>query len=292
MLKKVAEDLKRVRSVADRQRILEMAPVYLFGVKKEEQVFLTDSMEILMTELEEQGLFSKLTADWLQLTLEYDTLERNGQEMLGLADDRGKFRQTLDEWLSFLRIQYQIEQGIVLICLNRWHVCSSEQIWYSRFFRHLKQHMGNFLFLFYGEQKNVNGIEKWLGRECFCRKIEIRQPKLSDYEKWFKQELDNNGLHLNGQGETALARLLGQYKESIDADVLKKWQQEIVWDFLCEEQREEGIDGIFPAVCLKGDVLKKYLSYRQKFVNIGFEVTGQKELSIVYNEKTTENKHD
>lgn len=263
MLKKIAEELKRIQSVADRQRILEMAPVYLFEVKKEVQVLLADSMERLMMELEEQGLFSKLTSDWLWLTLEYGISERNGQEMLGLEDDRGKFRQTLDEWLSFLRIQRQIEHGIVLICLNRWNVCFSEQIWYSRFFHHLKQYMGNFMFLFYGEQNNMNGIEKLLGKKCFCRKIEIRQPKLSDYERWFKQELDKNGLHLDGQGEVMLVRILGQYKESIDADVLKKWQQEIVWDFLCEEQHEEGGDGTLPAACLNGNVLKKYLFYRR-----------------------------
>lgn len=292
MLKKIAEELKRIQSVADRKRIFEMAPVYLFEVKKEEKIFLTDSMEILIMELEEQSLFSKLTADWLQLTLEYGISEKSGQEMLGLTDDGGKFRQTLDEWLSFLRIQRQIEQGIVLLCLDGWQECFSEQIWCRRFFHHIKQYRDNFLFLFYGEQNDINRIEKWLGRECFCRKIEIRQPVLSDYEKWFKQELDKNGLHLNGQGETALVRLLGQYKESINSDVLKKWQQEIVWDLLCEEQGEEESNGIFPAACLKENVLKKYLSYRQNPVNIGFEVIGQNEPSVVCNKKRKDKKHD
>lgn len=291
-LTRISEELKRIQSFADRQQIFEMAPAYLFTIKKEEQLFLTDSMEMLIRELEEQRLLSELTADWLWLTLEYGVSERNGQEMLGLADKRGKFRQTLDEWLSFLRIQYQIEQGIVLIHLIRWQEYFSEQIWCNRFFRQMKQYKSNFLFLFYGGQNDMNRIEQWLGEECFCRKIEIQQPELLDYAECFKQALDKNGLHLDKQGETALVRLLGQYKESINSDVLKKWQQEIVWDLLCEEQCGEEPDGIFPAACLKEDILKKYLSYRQNPVNIGFEVIGQKKLSVDCNENTKENKND
>ncbi len=292
MLRKISEELKRILSVADRQRIFEMAPAYLFTIKKEEHLYLMDSMEMLMRELEEQGLLSELTADWLWLILEYGISERNGQETLGLADKRGKFRQTLDEWLAFLRTQYQMEQGIVLIHLNRWQEYFSEQIWCNRFFRQMKQYKSNFLFLFYGGQNDMNRIEQWLGEECFCRRIEIQQPGLSNYAEWFKWELDRNGLHLDKQGEATLVRLLGQYEESINSDVLKKWQQEIVWDLLCEEPNGEEFNETFPAVCLNENVLKKYLSYRQNQVNLGFEVIGQKGFLVDCNENTKEDKND
>lgn len=273
MFNEIAKELCVVGKRIDGEKLLELAPVYLFSQNRENRGYMVDSLEELLEMLEEQKLFFAQTDGVLCLSLEYGISPRDIGEVPGLSDGLGRFNTSLEQWLSYLHTEHQIEKGIVLIQIDKIRELTSETIWWRRFFRQINKYKRNFIFIFQAEERDLDTVRKWIGRECFCRQMQIRQMEVSDYVKDFQRRLKNMELCLDEQGETILTELLTRYAEKIDGQLLGHWYQELMWRYFMSEGVEGKGGQVFPAECITEDSLKKYLENHQDLSEIGFEIS-------------------
>lgn len=279
MFKGIAEELCRAAKKIEKDNLLMAAPVYLFFAKENSMEYADVSLEQLLSLLEGQNLLSWQTARWMELSLEYGFGEIDTQERLGFFDQLGRFKTSLQQWMSYLNTEHQVGQGIVLIHIHCFSTSDSkkelslEMVWWRQFFRQMHRYKRDFLFLVQTEEKDFAAIWELFDKECFCCEAEIRQPETSDYVEYFQHNLERIGLYMNQQSEKVLTELLEQYKECINSRILDKWQKEVVWEFLMKKQDQGNENKAVPADCFKEESLKKHLfKYQKDLTMIGFGV--------------------
>lgn len=272
MFEKIAEELHRAGLGLGREKLLASAPVYLFSVEKENWESPVFDLEQLLVQLEEQKLFSRQTDGLLCLSVEYGISEGTIGEALGFADESGRFKTSLERWLSDLNMQYQVEQGIVLLRVSRFREIFSEAVWQRRLFRQINRYKNDFLFLFQTEEKDIAAVREWLGGEYFCRRIQAGKWETADYVEFFKRGLERVNLSLDGQGESVLTELLERHADEMNSRRLRQWQQELVWEYFLSGESKEERRQIFPSSCMTEESFRKHLADRRMLSGIGFEV--------------------
>lgn len=100
MFKGIAEELCRAAKKIEKDNLLMAAPVYLFFAKENSMEYADVSLEQLLSLLEGQNLLSWQTARWMELSLEYGFGEIDTQERLGFFDQLGRFKTSLQQWMS------------------------------------------------------------------------------------------------------------------------------------------------------------------------------------------------
>lgn len=268
----IAEELDKAGQNVERERLLAITPLYLCSAGQGSREILGNGLEELLKKLEEQKLFARQTDGVVCFSLEYGIQEGHIRETLGLSDGQGRFRESLGQWMSYLNGQYQVVGGIVQIRMDWSRQWEAEDIWWRRFFRELGRYKKEFLFLFQAEEEALAAAGEWLGREYFCRTIEVRRPESADYIRRFKQELDRAGLILDEAGEEVLAELLGQYTKELDYRILEKWQKELAWEYLILANPGTVERHVFPAERITEESLKRHLPDRRKSSGIGIKI--------------------
>ena len=239
MFRKITEELCKVSDRQGGQLLPEMVPVYLFAVDEHSGNYdLSAPLEQLLGELEERRLFSVQADGCLILSLEYGLSEGDIRERLGLVDETGRFRPTLGQWMENLMLQHRVSQGIVLLRLDWSREQQSEGVWWKRFFRQLHKYRKQFLFLFQVNQSDLSEIEEWLGKEFFCRKMEIARPDAKGYLQYFENGLGKYSLKLSENDRKFLLSLFQKYEDRLSYQTLEKWLWEIVWEYFLAEESE------------------------------------------------------
>lgn len=270
MFRKITEELCKVSDRQGGQLLPEMVPVYLFAVDEHSGNYdLSAPLEQLLGELEERRLFSVQADGCLILSLEYGLSEGDIRERLGLVDETGRFRPTLGQWMENLMLQHRVSQGIVLLRLDWSKEQQAEGVWWKRFFRQLHKYRKQFLFLFQVNQSDLSEIEEWLGKEFFCRKVEIARPDANGYLQYFESGLERHSLKLQAGEREFLRTLFEKYEERLSHQTLEKWLREIVWEyFLAEESDgEESLSAYLNEEALAKHVIGKAIPPKIGFQN-------------------------
>ena len=268
MFQKIMDELCKVGDRQGDQLAPEMVPVYLFAVDERSGNYdLSAPLEQLLGELEERGLFSVQADGCLILSLEYGLSEGDIRERLGLVDETGRFRPTLGQWMENLMLQHRVSQGIVLLRVDWSKEQQAEGVWWKRFFRQLHKYRKQFLFLFQVNQSDLNEIEEWLGKEFFCRKVEITRPDAQGYLQHFENGLEKYSLKLLEKDRKFLLSLLQKYEDRLSHQTLEKWLREIVWEYFLEEPKgKKTLSGY-----LREEALTKHIIGKNMQATIGFK---------------------
>lgn len=272
MFKRIADEMCSVNRNIGREKVFAMAPAYLVATDKEDEESLNYSAEQLMLLLEKEKLFSEQTDDYFTLTVEYGVPEEQVHERLGLVDEFGTFKSSLEQWICYLNLQHQVREGIILIQIDWQRELMTERAWWKRFFRQMNRYKSDFLFLFYTGEKDAAQLQEWIGRKTFCCRLETRKLQVADYVRTFKRGLEKIEFSMDKKGEEVLVKLLEQYKDKMNGCILKQWQQELIWDYLLEEQPEGQKNRIFLAEYLTEESLTKHFKSHHNTIGIGFEV--------------------
>ncbi|MCM1233727.1 MAG: hypothetical protein NC489_26730, partial [Ruminococcus flavefaciens] len=190
MFGQIAEELHKASQNIEEKKLLAAAPVYLFSVKKENGEMTGAALEELLECLEEKKLFFAQTDGLICLSAECGFPEMGIEEKPGFADETGRFLVSLEQWLARLRVQYQMEQGIIWIRIHDFRRLRTETVWWRQLFRQMGRFKGEFLFLFETEEPDAAIAQEWIGRAYFCRMLQIRPWDVPDYIRFFRRGLE------------------------------------------------------------------------------------------------------
>lgn len=276
MFRKIVEELSVVGRGVETERLRMLAPVYLFAAGEWDGDFEpASSLDNLLDDLEKARLFSAQSDGCLTLWLEYGSREWDYEGRLGLVDEAGQFKTTLGQWMDYIMARYQVSQGVVLIHLDSLRQRRAETVWWRRFFRQLHRYRKQFLFLFQAGEAEADFAWEWLGRECFCRKVEPVRRKTQEYIQSFEAGLEKYGLQLGEKERVLLGELLDRYRDRLTCHGLEKWQQALLWEYFLETQSggQSRGGGTLPAEYLSEEKFCRYIGSEKDKQGIGFEVT-------------------
>ena len=164
-------------------------------------------------------------------------------------------------------LQHRVSQGIVLLRLDWSKEQQTEGVWWKRFFRQLHKYRKQFLFLFQVNQSDLNEIEEWLGKEFFCRKVEITRPDANGYLQYFENGLEKYSLKPSETDRKFLLSLFNKYEDQLSHQTLEKWLREIVWEYFLTEvsEKKKALSGYF-----REEALTKHVIGKTTQTTIGF----------------------
>lgn len=271
----ITKEIDTIAAKLGTEQLRSLLPIYLFPSGEKDMDFdPAESLDGLLEDLEERDLFSAQSDGSLVLSLEYGSREWDHMGRLGLADEAGQFKTTLGQWMEYIMTRYRVSQGIVLIRLDCPEARREETVWWRRFFRQLHRYRRQFLFLFQAEKADVDSAGEWLGRECYCRRMELTGWRKEEYLRYFEAGLEKYDLCLDESGRKMLTGLLDRYGDRITRHGMERWQQDVLWEYFLKEKPGDGLPagegGLTPF--LDEERFRRYISDDRDNKGIGFEV--------------------
>ena len=237
------EILKVFEHSLDSKAILNLSPVYLFSLDDVSDEYITENLKDILIEFEKKEIFSANNDDIIYLNQEYGTSTYEINESLGLSDECGKFKKTLDQWLTEINLKCYVSQGIVLIKINETDGISSKSIWWKRLIANMSRFKNDYLFMIQTDTENFDKVYEFMSKEIFCQKMAIESPSSEKYFDIFVRNLDKYRLSLDSQGRKKLKKIILANIDRLDTKRFIKWEQEIIWKYMVnfdgESKKEE-----------------------------------------------------
>ena len=281
------EILKVFEHSLDSKAILNLSPVYLFSLDDVSDEYITENLKDILIEFEKKEIFSANNDDIIYLNQEYGTSTYEINESLGLSDECGKFKKTLDQWLTEINLKCYVSQGIVLIKINETDGISSKSIWWKRLIANMSRFKNDYLFMIQTDTENFDKIYEFMSKEIFCQKMVIESPSSEKYFDIFVRNLDKYKLSLDSQGRKKLKKIILANIDRLDTKRFIKWEQEIIWKYMVnfdgeskkeefmwyERQNTEENDllrTVLPCEYINDDGLKETPSSGKELTRLGF----------------------
>lgn len=281
------EILKVFEHSLDSKAILNLSPVYLFSLDDVSDEYITENLKDILIEFEKKEIFSANNDDIIYLNQEYGTSTYEINESLGLSDECGKFKKTLDQWLTEINLKCYVSQGIVLIKINETDGISSKSIWWKRLIANMSRFKNDYLFMIQTDTENFDKVYEFMSKEIFCQKMAIESPSSEKYFDIFVRNLDKYKLSLDSQGRKKLKKIILANIDRLDTKRFIKWEQEIIWKYMVnfdgeskkeefmwyERQNTEENDvlrTVLPCEYINDDGLKETPSSGKELTRLGF----------------------
>lgn len=281
------EILKVFEHSLDSKAILNLSPVYLFSLDDVSDEYITENLKDILIEFEKKEIFSANNDDIIYLNQEYGTSTYEINESLGLSDECGKFKKTLDQWLTEINLKCYVSQGIVLIKINETDGISSKSIWWKRLIANMSRFKNDYLFMIQTDTENFDKVYEFMSKEIFCQKMAIESPSSEKYFDIFVRNLDKYRLSLDSQGRKKLKKIILANIDRLDTKRFIKWEQEIIWKYMVnfdgeskkeefmwyERQNTEENDvlrTVLPCEYINDDGLKETPSSGKELTRLGF----------------------
>ncbi len=246
MFESISNDMFKVSGYSlESKEILKISPVYLFSLDGVSDEYITENLKDLLIDFEKKGIFSVNTDDIVYLNQEYGTSNYEITESLGLSDECGKFKKTLEQWLTEINLKCYVSQGIVLIKINETEGISSKSVWWKRLISNINNFKKDYLFMIQTDTDNFDKVYKFMSNEIFCQKLVIESPNSEKYFDIFVRNLNKYKLSLDSSGKKKLQKIILENIKSLDTNKFIKWEQEIIWKYMVnfdgEVKKEEFI---------------------------------------------------
>ena len=281
------EILKVFEHSLDSKAILNLSPVYLFSLDDVSDEYITENLKDILIEFEKKEIFSANNDDIIYLNQEYGTSTYEINESLGLSDECGKFKKTLDQWLTEINLKCYVSQGIVLIKINETDGISSKSIWWKRLIANMSRFKNDYLFMIQTDTENFDKVYEFMSKEIFCQKMAIESPSSEKYFDIFVRNLDKYRLSLDSQGRKKLKKIILANIDRLDTKRFIKWEQEIIWKYMVnfdgESKKEEFmwygrqnteendvLRTVLPCEYINDDGLKETPSSGKELTRLGF----------------------
>ena len=281
------EILKVFEHSLDSKAILNLSPVYLFSLDDVSDEYITENLKDILIEFEKKEIFSANNDDIIYLNQEYGTSTYEINESLGLSDECGKFKKTLDQWLTEINLKCYVSQGIVLIKINETDGISSKSIWWKRLIANMSRFKNDYLFMIQTDTENFDKVYEFMSKEIFCQKMAIESPSSEKYFDIFVRNLDKYRLSLDSQGRKKLKKIILANIDRLDTKRFIKWEQEIIWKYMVnfdgESKKEEFmwygrqnteendvLRTVLPCEYINDDGLKETTSSGKELTRLGF----------------------
>ena len=246
MFESISNDMFKVSGYSlESKKILKISPVYLFSLDGVSDEYITENLKDLLIDFEKKGIFSVNMDDIVYLNQEYGTSNYEITESLGLSDECGKFKKTLEQWLTEINLKCYVSQGIVLIKINETEGISSKSVWWKRLISNINNFKKDYLFMIQTDTENFDKVCTFMSNEIFCQKLVIESPNSEKYFDIFVRNLNKYKLSLDSSGKKKLQKIILENIKSLDTKKFIKWEQEIIWKYMVnfdgEVKKEEFI---------------------------------------------------
>lgn len=288
MFENISKDILKVSEYSlDMKEILRISPVYLFAIDGVSDEYITEELKELLISLEKREVFAVNTDDVIYLNQEYGTSNYEISESLGLSDECGKFRKTLEQWLTEINLKCYVSQGIVLVKINETEGISSRSVWWKRLISNINNFKKDYLFVIQIDTGIFDKVYNFMNNEIFCRKLVIEAPDSDKYFDIFVRNLNKYRLSLDSYGENKLKNIISNHIKSLDTKRFIKWEQEMIWNYLVKsdgtgkkeeyiwyERQQSGenevLRNVLPSEYIDDEGLKESISSDRELSKLGF----------------------
>jgi hypothetical protein len=230
-MKEISEELCRTGSKINKEKLFLLSPVYLLPNHMDNN-HLQYLLNNLKSDLENKELISSKSHIFLNFSLSYNSSETQ----LGLYDESGTFRNSLEQWLSYIRLRYHFEHGIILFDIKYSKAIIQDSLWWKQFFSDIKRYKKNFLF--FVDTKDVKEIQSLFEKETFTVTHELCNFTAEDYYDWFNSQAEQYSVFPDEICRTELKRLFVKYESSLNHHVLELWMKSLIWSYYSSETAE------------------------------------------------------
>ena len=288
MFESISNDMFKVSGYSlESKEILKISPVYLFSLDGVSDEYITENLKDLLIDFEKKGIFSVNTDDIVYLNQEYGTSNYEITESLGLSDECGKFKKTLEQWLTEINLKCYVSQGIVLIKINETEGISSKSVWWKRLISNINNFKKDYLFMIQTDTDNFDRVYKFMSNEIFCQKLVIESPNSEKYFDIFVRNLNKYKLSLDSSGKKKLQKIILENIKSLDTKKFIKWEQEIIWKYMVnfdgevkkeefiwyerqQSEENEELRNVLPCEYINENGLKEDVSSGRELSRLGF----------------------
>lgn len=288
MFESISNDMFKVSGYSlESKEILKISPVYLFSLDGVSDEYITENLKDLLIDFEKKGIFSVNTDDIVYLNQEYGTSNYEITESLGLSDECGKFKKTLEQWLTEINLKCYVSQGIVLIKINETEGISSKSVWWKRLISNINNFKKDYLFMIQTDTDNFDKVYKFMSNEIFCQKLVIESPNSEKYFDIFVRNLNKYKLSLDSSGKKKLQKIILENIKSLDTKKFIKWEQEIIWKYMVnfdgevkkeefiwyerqQSEENEELRNVLPCEYINENGLKEDVSSGRELSRLGF----------------------
>ena len=288
MFQSISKDMSKLsKHKLESKEILKLAPVYLFSVDGVSDEYITENLKDTLIGLEKKEIFSSNNDDIIYLNQEYGTSNYEITESLGLSDECGKFKKTLEQWLTEINLKCYVSQGIVLIKINETDGISSKSIWWKRLVSNINRFKKDYLFIIQTDTEIFDKIYNFMNSEIFCQKLLIDSPEIEQYFDIFTSNLNKYRLSLDDLGADKLRKIISKHINNLDTKMFIKWEQSIIWKYMVnfdgEAKKEEYIwyerqqrganeelRTVLPCEYINDDGLESEISVSGELTRLGF----------------------
>lgn len=230
MFESITNDLCRIKTKLNREKAFELSPVYLLLDQTGNHKDLLFFLNLFRSELEKNGCISK-SSIFTAFSISYNIRELQ----LGLADESGNFRGSLDQWLTYYKNRFHIESGIVLIDIPCFSDVSKDHAWWKNLSKEINESKRDFLFFISAKDTEIENTETLLLPEVFTVKYEMTNFSIDDYTYWFVEKAKENGIIISEMHKTTLKNLFARYENDLNRQIVELWLKELLWVFYTSE---------------------------------------------------------
>lgn len=288
MFESISNDMFKVSGYSlESKKILKISPVYLFSLDGVSDEYITENLKDLLIDFEKKGIFSVNMDDIVYLNQEYGTSNYEITESLGLSDECGKFKKTLEQWLTEINLKCYVSQGIVLIKINETEGISSKSVWWKRLISNINNFKKDYLFMIQTDTENFDKVCTFMSNEIFCQKLVIESPNSEKYFDIFVRNLNKYKLSLDSSGKKKLQKIILENIKSLDTKKFIKWEQEIIWKYMVnfdgevkkeefiwyerqQSEENEELRNVLPCEYINENGLKEDVSSGRELSRLGF----------------------
>lgn len=288
MFESISNDMFKVSGYSlESKEILKISPVYLFSLDGVSDEYITENLKDLLIDFEKKGIFSVNMDDIVYLNQEYGTSNYEITESLGLSDECGKFKKTLEQWLTEINLKCYVSQGIVLIKINETEGISSKSVWWKRLISNINNFKKDYLFMIQTDTENFDKVCTFMSNEIFCQKLVIESPNSEKYFDIFVRNLNKYKLSLDSSGKKKLQKIILENIKSLDTKKFIKWEQEIIWKYMVnfdgevkkeefiwyerqQSEENEELRNVLPCEYINENGLKEDVSSGRELSRLGF----------------------
>lgn len=228
MFDSLRDGFYRLKKEIGTEQIFKISPVYLLNGQISLK-YIQYWLDQFRFDLEQSGGMLK-SSTLISLSLLYNPKSTE----LGFFDESGKFKVSLDQWLSFIIDRYHVECGIILINIPDINYIIHDYIFFKQFVNDVRKNKKYFLFFIFSNE--IEKIEPLLSTELFSIYYNVSSSTTDDFVNWVIKEFKENHISIAEVDRSTLKMLLDKYENIITLKMIDIWINTMIWNYYISEK--------------------------------------------------------
>jgi len=257
VFQKIIDDLINVSKTLNAKEMIEASPIYLVPQQSTNDETLPSALDRFMIQLDENGIISEKDSVCIRLFAEQGSANNVNSVCLGLYNDTGIFKKSLEDWINDIGLRYHLNHGIVLITLKQIKDIIADDIWYEQLFRHIKRFKNRFMFFISFEESELEDTANWIGKSFFYETIAAEKTTTEEHLKYILHLFEQYKIRIDEDAKKKLETILKDHQTVIDNTVVVLWQQTIIWNMLKRTDSNTILNQEYLSEDLLDDIIKR-----------------------------------